>query len=164
MKACVLHAAGDLRCEEVAKPQPKQGEVLVHIMASGICGSDIPRVLTKGTYHFPTIPGHEFAGIVEETGREPTRHGFINMSRCFRCYLVFPVLRAGPAIMRNVKATAISVPAVTGASASISRFPFGTSLRCQKTFLLNRPLCASRLPSLTMRWQWRRCGRVTMSW
>lgn len=68
MKACVLHAAGDLRFEEVAKPQPKQGEVLVHIMASGICGSDIPRVLTKGTYHFPTIPGHEFAGVVEEIG------------------------------------------------------------------------------------------------
>lgn len=68
MNACVLHGIGNLRCEEVPKPQPKQGEVLVHIMASGICGSDIPRVLTKGTYHFPTIPGHEFAGIVEEVG------------------------------------------------------------------------------------------------
>ena len=63
MKACVLHGIGDLRYEEVSKPQPKQGEVLVHILAS-----DIPRVLTKGTYHFPTIPGHEFAGVVEELG------------------------------------------------------------------------------------------------
>ena len=32
----------------------------------GICGSDIPRVFTKGTYHFPTIIGHEFAGEIVE--------------------------------------------------------------------------------------------------
>lgn len=68
MKACVLHAVGDLRFEEVKTPQAKPGEVLVHIKACGICGSDIPRVMTKGTYHFPTIPGHEFAGVVEQVG------------------------------------------------------------------------------------------------
>ena len=123
-----------------------------------------PGFLQKAPTIFPQSPGTSLQESSKRQGREPTRHGFINMSRCFRYYLVFPVLRAGPAIMRNVKATAISVPAVTGASASISRFPFGTSLRCQKTFLLNRLLCASRLPSLTMLWQRRRCGRATMSW
>ena len=68
MKACVLHAIGDLRCEEVTTPEPRMGEVRVRIGACGVCGSDIPRVFTKGTYHFPTIPGHEFAGTVDAVG------------------------------------------------------------------------------------------------
>ena len=69
MKACVLHAVGDLRYEDVANPVPREGEVLLEIRASGICGSDIARVFTKGTYRFPTIPGHEFAGEIVETGK-----------------------------------------------------------------------------------------------
>lgn len=64
MKACVLHNIKDLRYEEVAKPTPKSGEILLKIKAAGICGSDIARVFDKGTYHFPTIPGHEFAGEI----------------------------------------------------------------------------------------------------
>jgi len=64
MKACVLHAINDLRYEEVATPERKAGEALIEIKASGICGSDIPRVFTKGTYNFPTIPGHEFGGVI----------------------------------------------------------------------------------------------------
>lgn len=68
MKACVLHDIGKLVYEDVPRPAPKEGEVLVRIMACGICGSDIPRVFTKGTYHFPTIPGHEFAGVIEALG------------------------------------------------------------------------------------------------
>ncbi len=68
MKACVLHAIGDLRCEKRERPAPQRDEVLVHIRACGICGSDIQRVWEKGTYHFPTIPGHEFAGEVTAVG------------------------------------------------------------------------------------------------
>jgi len=64
MKACVLHAIGDLRYEEVPGPVRKPGEVLIRIKASGICGSDVARVFEKGTYNFPTIPGHEFGGEI----------------------------------------------------------------------------------------------------
>jgi L-iditol 2-dehydrogenase len=66
MMACNLHGVGDLRYEEVAVPSLKPGEVLLKVKAAGICGSDIPRVFEKGTYHFPTIPGHEFAGEIAE--------------------------------------------------------------------------------------------------
>ncbi len=69
MKACVLHDIADLRYENVKTPVPKEGEVLVKIKASGICGSDIARVFTKGTYNFPTIPGHEFSGRVVQLGQ-----------------------------------------------------------------------------------------------
>ena len=66
MRACVLHAIGDLRFEEVPAPIRKPGEALMRVKASGVCGSDVPRVFEKGTYHFPTIPGHEFAGEIIE--------------------------------------------------------------------------------------------------
>lgn len=68
MNACVLHAIGDLRHESIASPTPRAGEVLVRIGGCGVCGSDIPRVFTKGTYRFPLIPGHEFSGTIEALG------------------------------------------------------------------------------------------------
>lgn len=69
MKAAVLHAPADLRVEEVPVPDgPGPDEVLVKVAACGICGSDIGRVMVTGTYSFPTIPGHEFAGTVERVG------------------------------------------------------------------------------------------------
>lgn len=68
MKAAVLHAPGDLRVEEVPVPAIGADEVLVRVMAAGICGSDIGRVMVTGTYGFPCIPGHEFSGQVERIG------------------------------------------------------------------------------------------------
>jgi len=68
MVAAVLHAPGDLRIETVGVPRPGEGEVLVRVGACGVCGSDVPRVMTKGTYSFPLIPGHEFAGTVAALG------------------------------------------------------------------------------------------------
>lgn len=68
MKACVLHGLGDLRFEDAATPTPRPGEVLLRVGACGVCGSDIPRVFTKGTYRFPTIPGHELSGTVVSIG------------------------------------------------------------------------------------------------
>lgn len=66
MKAYVLQAVGQLDLMEVPEPEPECGEVLVEVKAAGICGSDIPRIFENGTYHFPTIPGHEFSGVVKE--------------------------------------------------------------------------------------------------
>ena len=70
MRAAVLHAPGDLRIERVPVPAIGPDDALVRVSACGICGSDVPRVRTTGTYRFPTIPGHEMAGVVEELGPE----------------------------------------------------------------------------------------------
>jgi len=64
MKAAVLYGIGDLRFEQVPLPQIKEGEALVKVKACGICSSDIARVMEKGTYSFPLIPGHELSGEV----------------------------------------------------------------------------------------------------
>lgn len=68
MKALVLESVGKLVYREVDTPIPKIGEVLLKIMACGICSSDFDRCLRTGTYHFPTIPGHEFSGRIESVG------------------------------------------------------------------------------------------------
>lgn len=70
MKAYVLHAVNKLQYDDIDKPDCPKGWAIVKVKASGICSSDIARVFTKGTYHFPTIPGHEFAGIVDSVSSE----------------------------------------------------------------------------------------------
>lgn len=91
MKACVLHQIGDLRFEEVKDPSLKPGEALVKIRASGICGSDVQRVWEKGTYSFPTIPGHEFAGEIIDTADVADKHligkraAVFPLLPCFHC-------------------------------------------------------------------------------
>ena len=74
MNALVLHAVGDARFEKVPRPEAAWGEVLVRVAFCGVCGSDIPRTFVKGTYHFPTICGHEFAGTVEACGEGVDRY------------------------------------------------------------------------------------------
>jgi len=58
---------------ELPVPQPGENEVLIKVMASGICGTDIH--ILRGEYmgDYPVIPGHEFSGIVEQVGRNVTR-------------------------------------------------------------------------------------------
>lgn len=73
MKALVLHGQKDLRYEEISRPEIASDEVLVKVKATGICGSDIPRVLGTGAHYYPIVLGHEFAGEVVEVGQEVSR-------------------------------------------------------------------------------------------
>ncbi len=68
MKAGVLHAKNDIRYEDYPMPELKSGEVLIKVKASGICGSDLPRVLGDGAHFYPVVLGHEFSGIIEAVG------------------------------------------------------------------------------------------------
>ncbi len=90
MNAAVLHAVGDLRYEQVPVPEVHEGEVLMKVMAAGVCGSDLPRIYEKGTYHFPTIPGHEFAGKIvagdpELVGRRAAVFPLLPCRKCSSC-------------------------------------------------------------------------------
>lgn len=91
MMAANLHAVGDLRYEELPMPKREKGEVLMKIKAAGVCGSDLPRVFEKGTYHFPTVPGHEFAGRIVEAddpalvGRKAAVFPLLPCYKCAAC-------------------------------------------------------------------------------
>ena len=71
MRAAVVHAFDQpLRVEDVAKPEPGSGQVVVKIETSGLCHTDIHAA--HGDWPVkpepPFIPGHEGVGIVERLG------------------------------------------------------------------------------------------------
>jgi alcohol dehydrogenase, propanol-preferring len=70
MKAAVLHQAGSpLTIEEVEKPVPGAGEVLIQVKACGVCHTDLH--LAAGEWRLPKLPvvlGHEATGVVEAVG------------------------------------------------------------------------------------------------
>jgi L-iditol 2-dehydrogenase len=72
MKAAVLYGNEDIRYDEFKTPEIKPGCVKVKVKATGICGSDIPRVLAHGAHFYPVVLGHEFAGDVVEIGEGVT--------------------------------------------------------------------------------------------
>jgi (R,R)-butanediol dehydrogenase/meso-butanediol dehydrogenase/diacetyl reductase len=75
MRAAVFRQAGaPLSIEQVAVPQPGEGQILLRIASCGICGSDLH--VTSG--HGATAPsgqilGHEYAGEIMEVGKGVTR-------------------------------------------------------------------------------------------
>ena len=73
MKAAVLYANEDIRYDDVETPKVRPGSVKIKMRASGICGSDVPRVLHNGAHYYPIVLGHEFAGDVVEIGEGVTR-------------------------------------------------------------------------------------------
>lgn len=71
MKSVVIHAEGNVRVEERPAPQIQDADdVLVRIVCSGLCGSDIPRIFAKGAHYYPITLGHEFSGHVEACGAD----------------------------------------------------------------------------------------------
>jgi len=91
MKAGVVHAREDIRYEEIEKPVPKAGQVLIKVKYTGICGSDIPRVNGNACHYFPNVLGHEFSGIIEEIGEGVTslkvgdRVSGVPLVPCLKC-------------------------------------------------------------------------------
>ena len=68
MKAAVVCANEDVQYLDYEEPQVSPGMVKIKVKASGICGSDIPRVLHHGVHFYPIVLGHEFSGDVVEVG------------------------------------------------------------------------------------------------
>lgn len=64
INALVLHGVNDLKYQKIDNYTLKKDCVLVKIKYCGICSSDIERIFLTGTYHFPTIPGHEMSGQI----------------------------------------------------------------------------------------------------
>jgi 2-desacetyl-2-hydroxyethyl bacteriochlorophyllide A dehydrogenase len=54
-------------------PVPGENEVRIKVLTSGICGTDIH--ILRGEYMggYPVIPGHEFAGVIDQVGTGVTR-------------------------------------------------------------------------------------------
>ena len=69
MKAAVCTARETIIIEQVPKPVPREGEVLVKVKATGLCGSDVDGYTGHHPMiKWPIILGHECAGVVAKLG------------------------------------------------------------------------------------------------
>jgi D-arabinitol dehydrogenase (NADP+) len=69
MKAVIFQKPGEFEVRDIEIPEINDNEVLIKNSYAGFCGTDLK--IFKGDYVtvFPLIPGHEFAGVVEKTGK-----------------------------------------------------------------------------------------------
>jgi len=73
MRATLLYQAGDVRVEDVADPKIQQPtDAVVRIVLGSVCGSDLWPYKSQPYTGNPRHMGHEFLGVVEETGPEVT--------------------------------------------------------------------------------------------
>jgi D-arabinitol dehydrogenase (NADP+) len=73
MRAANIFRPNELEIIDIPIPEPDETEVLIKVMASGICGTDLH--IFRGEYmgDYPVIPGHEFSGLIEAVGSGVTR-------------------------------------------------------------------------------------------
>ncbi|MFI0419615.1 alcohol dehydrogenase catalytic domain-containing protein [Spongiactinospora sp. 9N601] len=86
MRALVFTGPGTVEMRDVAEPEVGAGEVLVHVMASGICGSELHGVKTPGFRVPPLVMGHEFAGRTDD-GRQVIVNPILSCGDCDVCGL-----------------------------------------------------------------------------
>ena len=89
MKALVYTGPKHLEIREVNEPQVGEGEVLIDLDCSGICGSDMHAYLGHDDRRpAPLILGHEAAGVVAsgpESGRRVTINPLVSCGVCRLC-------------------------------------------------------------------------------
>lgn len=71
--AVFLGAGNELKIREFAIPTPEQGEVLVRIELTTLCGSDLHTVMGRRSEPTPSILGHEALGRIEQLGGDGLR-------------------------------------------------------------------------------------------
>ncbi|QUG40421.1 NAD(P)-dependent alcohol dehydrogenase [Psychrobacillus sp. INOP01] len=90
IKAAVTHGIGEeFKIEEITIAEPKSNEVLVKIVATGVCHTDAT-VRDTGMTPLPAVLGHEGAGIVEKVGENVSNvevgdHVLLSFAACGKC-------------------------------------------------------------------------------
>ncbi|MCG2615117.1 glutathione-dependent formaldehyde dehydrogenase [Terrimonas sp. NA20] len=87
MKAAVIHGPGKITCDNVDDPILKDDrDIILKVTATAICGSDLHIYSGGIPQPRPMVLGHEFMGIVEETGKAVK-----NLKRGDRVVVPFPI-------------------------------------------------------------------------
>jgi L-idonate 5-dehydrogenase len=79
LQALVIHAAGDLRIEDIETPTLGPGQLSVRVRCGGICGSDLHYYQHGGfgtvRVKEPMVLGHEVAGVIDAVGAQTQGFG-----------------------------------------------------------------------------------------
>lgn len=87
MKAAVIHGPGKVTCDNVDDPVLKDDrDIILKVTATAICGSDLHIYSGGIPQPRPMVLGHEFMGIVEETGKAVK-----NLKKGDRVVVPFPI-------------------------------------------------------------------------
>jgi 2-desacetyl-2-hydroxyethyl bacteriochlorophyllide A dehydrogenase len=76
MKALMIHGPDRFAIDDVRTPEPRPDEVVIDVLATGICGTDLEILhgdmvyFTSGAAAYPVIPGHEWTGVVRAAGAD----------------------------------------------------------------------------------------------
>lgn len=84
MKALVFTGPGALEMHDVPEPELADGDVLVHVRAVGICGSELHGARHPGFRKPPLIMGHEFAGT-NDNGDRVVINPMLSCGHCELC-------------------------------------------------------------------------------
>ncbi len=87
MKAAVIHGPGSIKCDNVDDPKIENNDdIILKVTATAICGSDLHIYSGGIPQPRPMVLGHEFMGIVEETGSAVS-----SLKRGDRVVVPFPI-------------------------------------------------------------------------
>jgi len=87
MKALVYTRPGAIEVLDQDPPKPGPEEVLVSVKAAGICGSELEGFASSSPMRVPPlIMGHEFAGVVVDTGQPVAVNPLISCNACDLCH------------------------------------------------------------------------------
>lgn len=74
MRQAVLRSPGEFELVDVPVPSIASDELLVRVIACGVCASELDMFTGQSDRPFPIVPGHEVSGVVEQVGADVTRH------------------------------------------------------------------------------------------
>ena len=120
MTAVRLHEGGDLRVEQVSRPEPGPREVLVRVHAAAITRGELDWPVDR----LPAIPSYELSGTVVDTGEEVWALTPFDRDGVAAEYAAVPaaVLSPKPTSLSHVEAAAVPM---TGLSAWQGLFAVG---------------------------------------
>lgn len=124
MRAGVLKDVNEVRYMTVADPHLQPGDLLVKVKAATVCGTDIRILRGRKTagIRYPSVLGHEFAGVVADTGGHSQYMAGQAVCVCpqFACGYCDYCIRGAENLCRNLTAMGYEID---GAFAEYVRIP-----------------------------------------
>ncbi len=109
MKALLCYSQNKFKLEEIDRPGILQDEMLIEMLYTGLCSSDIVKIMDPGVKK-PAVFGHEIVGRVVETGKnvnEFEKGDIVVTAHHIPCYRCHYCLHGNHSMCRHFKETNI---------------------------------------------------------